>query len=208
MQSSDERSTQRSAPARTTNSNLRDEAAAEAARYRTPPENAFSAAYLEKARQLEEPPFARQALFAGPWEVEAVPAGDGFLWAVIRTGEPVAEGGRAVAVFLRRPDALVTAAALTALSTPCHLHLNSGRSRSAPGRRRLGFPLHDGTVHLGHLAQPEEDLLPYLHAVRCLVANPDALALALEALGPELPPIVGRSLMRRLRRAGRHPSLA
>jgi hypothetical protein len=170
----------------------------EAVGCRTPPENAFSAAYLERARHLEEPSFERQALFAGPWEVEAVPAGDGVVWAVVRKGDPVAEGGRAVAVFLRRPDALVAAAALAALSTPSHLHLNTGRSRSGPGRRRLGFPVHDGTVHLGHLARPEEELLPYLHAVRCLVANPEALALVLEALGPELPPIVGRTLIRRL----------
>jgi hypothetical protein len=180
----------------------------EPASRRTPPENAFTAAYLERARHLEAPPFEPQALFAGPWEVEPVPAGEGLLWAVIRKGDPVTEGGRAVAVFLSRPDALVAAAALAAHATPSHLHLNVGRSRSGPGRRRLGFPLHDGTVHLGHLSRPEEDLLPYLHAVRCLVANPDALALALEALGPELPPILGRALMRRLGGAGRYPGVA
>jgi hypothetical protein len=208
MRSSEKRSTAPSVPARSSRSNLSEGAAAEAALYRTPPENAFSAAYLERARHLEEPPFERQAHFAGSWEVEPVPAGDGLLWAVIRKGDPVAEGGRAVAVFLRRPDALVAAAALTAHATPSHLHLNVGRSRSGPGRRRLGFPLHDGTVHLGHLARPEDDLLPYLHTVRCLVSNPDALALALEALGPELPPILGRALMRRVSRGGRHPGVA
>jgi hypothetical protein len=175
---------------------------------RQPPENAFTAAYLEKARHLEEPPLQQQALFAGPWDVESVPAGDGVLWAVIRKGDPLAEGGRAVAVFLRRPNALVTAAALTAHATPNHLHLNTGRSRSGAGRRRLGFPVHDGTIHLGHLSRPEEDLLPYLHAVRSLVANPEALALALEALGPELPPILGRILARRVGGAGSHPSVA
>jgi hypothetical protein len=72
-----------------------------------PAANAFSALYLEKARRLEEPPFERQALFAGPWEVEAVEAGRGVLHAVVRRGDAVSEGGRAVAVFLRRPDARV-----------------------------------------------------------------------------------------------------
>lgn len=175
---------------------------------RKPAENAFTAAYLEKARHLEEPPFERQALFAGPWDVEPMPAGDGVLWAVIRKGDTLAEGGRAVAVFLRRPDALGAAAALTAHAAPNHLHLNTGRSRSGPGRRRLGFPVHDGTTHLGHLSRPEENLLPYLHAVRSLVANPEALALVLEALGPELPPILGRILARRVGGAGSHPSVA
>ena len=92
----------------------------------------------------------------------------------------------------------MAAAALTALSVPNRLTLNTDRVRSPATRRRMGFPLHDGTLHLGHLSRPEEDLLPYFHAVRCLVANPDAMALAHEALGPELPPILGRLLMRRL----------
>lgn len=192
MRSTEKRNTQPSVPARSSHSTRKESSR------RTPPENAFTAAYLEQARRLEEPPFQRQAFFAGPWEVEPVQAGDGVLWAVIRKGEPVAQGGRAVAVFLRRPDALVTAAALTAHSTPNHLHLNTGRSSACRDRRRLGFPVHDGTTHLGHLSRPEEELLPYLHAVRCLVANPGAMALALEALGPELPPILGRALIRRL----------
>ena len=54
-------------------------------------------------------------------------------------------------------------------------------TRSSDIRRRMGFPLHDGTLDLGHLARPEEDLLAFLHAVRCLVANPDAIALGPEA---------------------------
>ncbi len=200
MQNPAKSSTRTSASARSIPSKSPDSAPpAEPARGgRSAPANAFSALYLEKARHLEEPPFERQALFAGPWEVEAVEAGRGTLYAVVRRGDAVAEGGRAVAVFLRRPDALVAAAALTALSVPNRLTLNTDRVRSPAIRRRMGFPLHDGTVHLGHLARPEADLLPYLHAVRCLVANPDAMALAHEALGPELPPILGRLLMRRV----------
>jgi hypothetical protein len=130
--------------------------------------------------------------------VEPVAAGDGELHAVVRKGDPVAEGGRAVAVFLRRAEALLAAAALTALSTPNRLSLNAARTGTT--RRSLGFPVHDGTQHLGHLARHEEDFLPLLHTVRCLAANPDALALILEALGPELAAIVGRTLMRRLTR--------
>jgi hypothetical protein len=196
MQSQTKRSTRPSVSTPTRKSISKAPAAG--GRRRTPPVNAFSAAYLEQARRLEEPPFQREALFAGPWEVEAVSAGDGELHVVVRKGDPIADGGRAVAVFLRRPEALLAAAALTALSTPNRLSLNAARTEST--RRPLGFPVHDGTQHLGHLARPEEDFLPLLHTVRCLAANPDALALTLEALGPELPPILGRTLMRRLAR--------
>jgi len=135
-------------------------------------------------------------------------AGDGVLWAVVRQGDRVADGGRAVGASVRRPEALLLAAALVAHATPNHLSLNTGRVRSAGTKRRLGFPLHDGTRHLGHLSRPEEDLLPSLHAVRCLAANPDALALVLEALGPELPAILGRTLIRRLSGTARHPGAA
>lgn len=38
----------------------------------------------------------------------------------------------------------------------------------------------------------------YLHAVRCLVANPEAMSLALAAMGSEVSAQVGRALMRRL----------
>ncbi len=127
-----------------------------------------------------------------------MPAGSGVLYAVVRKGESVAGGDRAMAVFLRRPSALLCAAALSALATPNRLTLKRTPVRRSPKRARLGYPLHDGGLHLGHLARPDEELLPYLHAVACLAANPEAMALALEALGPEVSPILGRALMRRL----------
>ncbi len=165
---------------------------------RTPPANAFSALYLSKTLNREEPPFAQQAVAAGSWEVEAVPAGSGLLYAVVRNGESVAGGDQAMAVFLRRPSALLCAAALSALATPNRLTLKRTPVRRSPKKARLGYPLHDGGIHLGHLARPDEELLPYLHAVACLAANPEAMALALESLGPEVSPILGRALMRRL----------
>ncbi len=170
----------------------------EAPARRTPPANAFSALYLSRTLDREEPPFAQQAIAAGSWEVEAVPAGSGTLYAVVRKGESAAGGDPAMAVFLRRPSALLCAAALSALATPNRLTLKRTPVRQSPKRARLGVPLHDGGVHLGHLARPDEELLAYLHAVACLAANPEAMALALEALGPEVSPILGRALMRRL----------
>ena len=95
------------------------------------------------------------------------------------------------------------AAALPALGGRNRLRLNTGR-RS--GRRKIGVPLHEGRGFLGHLtprllpgaAEEEEGLLAGIHAVRSLAANPQALALLLESLGPEVLPILGRELMRRV----------
>jgi hypothetical protein len=159
--------------------------------------NAFSALFLERAGRLEAPPFERQARFAGAWDVEEVPAGSGRLWALVRRGDPVSEGGQALAFFIRRPDALLAAATATALATPNHLTL-SRHARHPVARRHLGYPLHDGRHHLGHLARHEEDFLPLYHAHRCLAVSPEAVVLTLEALGPDLARAVGRALLRRV----------
>lgn len=175
----------------------RSAASADTRSHHTP--NGFSAAYLDRARHVEEPPFLREARFSGSWRVESVDGVGEELFAVSRPEEPVAaEGGRAaMPVFRRRADALVAAAACSALATRCHLSLNKDE-RGGASRRRLGFPLHDGQEHIGHLSRPEEELLPYLHAVRCLVANPEAMSLALAAMGSEVSAQVGRAVMRRL----------
>jgi hypothetical protein len=155
------------------------------------PSNAFSDSFLVRARSLAQPESASAALLAGPWEVETIEVGHGRFHAVVRRGEPLSEGGSAFAVLLDRTSALLTAAALPALARPDHLHL--GRHR-----KRLGVPLHDGETFLGHLARPEPGLLPLLHAVRSLQAQPDGLALVLESLGPEGLALVGRLLSRRV----------
>jgi hypothetical protein len=159
-------------------------------RSRRPP-NAFSDSFLVRARCLEQPPSASAALLAGPWDVEEIEVGHGRFHAVVRRGESLAEGGSAFAVLLDRSPALLTAAALPALARPDHIHM--GRHR-----HRLGVPLHDGETFLGHLARPEPRLLPVLHALRSLQAQPEGLALLLESLGPEGLALVGRLLSRRV----------
>lgn len=149
-----------------------------------------------------------QALFAGPWDVEAVePDGrsEGILHAVVRRAEPMAEGGGAVAVFRSRTTALLTAAALSILANPSTLHVNTDPP-SGP-RRRHGHTLHDGRTFLGHLtpklcpgeAEENAGILAHLHTLRTLAATPEALSLLVEALDPEILPILGRALMRRVR---------
>ncbi len=171
----------------------------------TAPANAFSAAFLDAARRRRDaaepedapraPALAAGALAAGPFEVEAVPAGSGRLWAVVRRGERVAEGHPAVAVFLDRTAALLTAAVLPAEASPNHLQVGEKA-------KRLGLPVHDGRRHLGHLARPHEHFARDLHAARTLAARPDSLVLLAEALDYETLVLFGRALMRRLERAG------
>ena len=54
----------------------------------------------------------------------------GQLWAVARRGEPVAAGGRAVAVTRHRADAALLAASLSALAVPNRLRL-AGKGKCA-----------------------------------------------------------------------------
>ena len=127
---------------------------------RPPRQNAFSAHFLDVARRrsgavglaesLAESPIAVAAHAAGPFEVEWIgrgSSGDG-VFAVVRRDEPARDGGGARLAFVRRQEALLAAAALSALAVPDRLSLNADKQS---GRRsRLGFPLHDGGRHLGH----------------------------------------------------------
>ncbi len=163
-----------------------------------PPENAFSQAFLLRASKRPELPstapaaLAPRAFWAGPFEVERSDvAHGGGVWAVVRKNEPLSAGGRAVAVFRHRSDALLVAATLPALAAPNRLVLGERG-------RRLGFPVHDGQVCIGHLARPEPAVLEMLRASRVLVGFPEHLALAVSSLGAEELAILGRAIERRL----------
>ena len=152
---------------------------------------AFSPDFLATIRALGDPPSARSAVLAGPWEAEEV---EDKQYAVCRRGEPFSETGRAFGVFRTRADALQTAAILPAVGAPLTLHLNSNG-------HRLGYALHDGQEFLGHLSRDEERLLPHLHVARCLRSDPEALALLLESVGPAALAVLGRALHRRVQKA-------
>jgi len=163
---------------------------------RTPPANAFSQAYLLQAPPPDERESASSGLsltggaaWAGPWAVEPVGDSCGRLWAVSRLGEPVAEGGGAVAGYRDRRTALVYAAALPSLATANHLRIGEND-------RRLGRPVHDGERCIGHVSRPHPEVLHRVHAVRSLVNDPRSLALALSTLDREELAILGRALVR------------
>jgi len=194
---------------------------------RPPRQNAFSAHFLDVARRrapsvaLAESPLAVAAHGAGPFEVEWIPrgsSGDG-VFAVVRRSEPARQGGGARLAFVRRQEALLAAAALSALAVPDRLSLNADKQS---GRRsRLGFPLHDGGRHLGHASpalvaelralratagqaccRPGAPFLDHYHGLRAMASTPAAVALFVEALDPETLALVGREIMRRLAPGG------
>ena len=119
----------------------------------------------------------------------------GHVWAVVRRGESVRRGGRAVAVTRHRSDALLVAATLPALAVPNHLSLGE-----TP--KRLGYPVHDGAECLGHISRPEPRIVEHLHIARALIGRAEALGMAIEGLEPDQIPVLGRALMRRIVSAG------
>lgn len=181
-------------------------------RSRRLPASAFSDDFVAKLRLalrlLEErshgapPSTAAEALLAGPFTVEEVRTSESVpsAWAVVRRSERIADGGRAAALYRHRGEALMAAAVLPAVPRTCPYHL-------ADRPKRLGYPLHLHRRHVGHLsclaegeaaAEHRDALLSHLHLARYLVANPEALALLLEAAGPEALPVLGRALARRV----------
>lgn len=159
--------------------------------------SAFTAEFLRKIRRLQNPPSARQASLAGPWEVEPVMTeNNGLQFAVSRRDEPFAKGGGVLGLFPTRSSALQLGAVLPAVGQPSDLHLNANG-------HRLGFALHDGEDFLGHLARDEERLVPHLHLARCLAADPASLAMLMESAGPEALALLGRALHRRLQAPSR-----
>jgi hypothetical protein len=161
------------------------------------PPNAFSPGFLLEASRIEEAPasapsgLAGGSCWAGPWEVEPVVFRHGACWAVVRRGESMAAGDEPAALTRHRADALLIAATLPALAVPNRLTLGEKA-------RRLGTPVHDGRLCVAHLARPEPRIVEHLHVARALLASPESFALAVEALGREEIPVLGRALARRL----------
>jgi len=173
------------------------------------PASAFADSFVEKLRLLvrlqeesggQEGSTAAEAALSGPLGVEEMATAGGPVFAVVRAREPVSEGGRAAALCKSRAQALRLAAVLPAAAALNPYHLSDGP-------KRLGIPLHEGRVHVGHVSgfgtgstatARRHALLGHLHVARYLTSHPEALALLLEAVGPEALPILGRALAQRV----------
>jgi hypothetical protein len=141
----------------------------------TPPSrNAFTRTFLERIGELDEPPTAGEADVAGPWEVEDLP---GFGFGLFRRGEGVARGFEPVAVFNRRPVALLAAAVLpgTGRDAAFRLAENAGPA---------GYEIFDSAGQpAGQVALFNEPLIAALHVVEKIISSPESLANLLEGAG-------------------------
>jgi hypothetical protein len=138
------------------------------------PPNAFSASFLQRLGERDEPPTAGEADVAGPWHVEEVAGGFG----LFRLGESRERGFDAYAVFRDRWLALLAASVLP----------GTGRDSTFLLAKEMdaeGFAVREspgGTV-LGHVALFDESFVDALNVAAAVVRLPGSLAGLLEAAG-------------------------
>jgi hypothetical protein len=136
--------------------------------------NAFTRTFLDRIGELDEPPSAGEADVAGPWDVEDLP---GFGFGLFRRGETWNRNFQPVAVFHRRPIALLAAAVLPGTGRDAAFRL-AERATSA------GYAVTDAAGQLaGHIAHFDERIIAALHVVEMIVSSPESLADLLEAAG-------------------------
>ena len=142
----------------------------------SPTPNAFTASFLGRLAERDEPPMAGEADVAGPWRVDSLPSG-GF--GLFRMGESLARGFAPVAVFPVRWAALLYAAVLPATGRDPLLVLS--KEPDAGG----GYP-----VSLGHAGDPlgllqlfDEKGVDGMNLLIHVLQSPDSLAYFLEAGG-------------------------
>jgi len=138
-------------------------------------QNAFSASFLHRFNQQDEPPTAGEADLAGPWHVEEI-SGRGF--GLFRAGESLDRGFAPYAVFRGRWLALLAAAVLPGTGRDAAFRLHKERGSG-------GFAVESvrGEV-VGHCELFDENLIYALHMADCLLRNPEGMASFLEAAGP------------------------
>ncbi len=138
-----------------------------------PSPNAFSASFLQRLGERDEPSSAGEADVAGPWHIEEVSTGFG----LFRLGESEARGFEPYAVFRDRPLALLAAAVLP----------GTGRDRAFLLEKEAdaeGYAVAEpGGAAVGHVALFDESLVDALNIAAAVVRLPGSLAALLEAAG-------------------------
>jgi hypothetical protein len=138
-------------------------------------QNAFSASFLHRFNQQDEPPTAGEADMAGPWHVEEIP-GDGF--GLFRIGESRDRGFGPYAVFQSRWLALLASAVLPGTGRDAAFRLRKERGSG-------GFAVESARGEIvGRCELFDETLISALHLAESLLRNPEGMADFLEAAGP------------------------
>lgn len=138
--------------------------------------NAFSASFLRRITERDEPPLAGEADSAGPWRILELP---GRRFGVFRLGESLSRGHQPVATLEERWLALLVTAVLPGTGRDLAFRLDK---ESGPE----GFLLSagNGGEAVGVTKLFDEKLVEALHVVESLIRSPEALANLLEAAGP------------------------
>jgi hypothetical protein len=152
--------------------------------------NAFTASFLGRLAERDEPPTAGDADVAGPWRIEPIVWNGGHGFGLFRVGESLARGLAPVAVFPTRWLALLMAGILPGTGRDPLLLLSKqpdahgaypvalagggddGGDDDGGGRRPVGF-----------LQLFDERAVDALNIVIHLIQAPESLAYVLEAAG-------------------------
>ena len=141
------------------------------------PNNAFTARFLARLGERDEPPTAGEAAVAGPWRIEPIP-GRGF--GLFRAGRSLARGSRPAVLCPSRWAALVIAAMLPGTGRDPMLRLG----KVADGEGMYPVTLDTGEV-VARLDVFDDTLIEHVNALIHLLQSPLSLADALEAAGAE-----------------------
>lgn len=142
------------------------------------PYNAFSPVFLQRFRQLDEPPSAAEADLDGPWEVRrSDEPGRGARYAVWRTCDLAERGDSPAGEFHEEATALLACALRPLIAQDPHYLLGSVRQRD-------GFTVYRAGEPCGSIQLFEESWIFGLNLLERIVRSPDALSKVLEAAGP------------------------
>ena len=152
--------------------------------------NAFTAAYLSRLAEQDEPPTAGDADVAGPWRIESIP-GHGF--GLFRVGESLARGFAPTAVFPSRWLALLMAGILPGTGRDPLLFLSKQPDAHGAYPVTLAGGGDDGgdggdggdgpRGRAGFFQLFDEKAMDALNVVIHLIQSPESLAYVLEAAG-------------------------
>jgi len=139
------------------------------------PIHVFTAEFLARLAERDEPYTASEADTAGPWHVERDPKGG---WAVLRQGESFAKSTRTIptATFEPKEAALLAAAVLPGTGRDPRFRL-----ASEPDDR--GHPILQNGRVVGHSEFFWEDFIAAVNVLDALMASPRDFAFLLDAMG-------------------------
>jgi hypothetical protein len=145
--------------------------------------NAFTASFLGRLAEQDEPPTAGDADVAGPWRIEPI-SGHGF--GLFRVGETLARGFAPMAAFPTRWLALLYAAILPGTGRDPLLHLSKEANADGVYPVALaggGDNDGGGGGPVGLLQLFDEKGLDAINVLIHLLQSPESLAYVLEAAG-------------------------